>query len=186
MANGRDLDIFSTDDVNADIASASEGTFVALPDLTAIGITDMPRACQNYVEGFERAKKAMSVGCYMEVIDLRVQHVDMWLRLLLVYSAGAVRIIPPDDKRTFGTVIEECSRRLPPDLLNRLRKFNQTRIEAVHKYLLGGTDYEALKVACDESRGLDTLVYNFVIRAVGKPISSAEGRIGELIVRLNA
>jgi len=98
-------------------------------------------------------------------------------------ARGGGYIIPPGDKRTFGQVIEECAPVLPPDVLDRLRHFNRSRIEAVHKYLLGGTDYATLKQACDDSTGIDAAVYDFVIAKVGRPVASAQGQIGEFIVR---
>jgi hypothetical protein len=177
---------FTNADVNDEIASAPQGTFVALPDLTALGITDVSRAFKNYAEGSERARAALSQGFFIEVINLRVQHTEFWLRVLLVHAKGSGYVIPPNDKRTFGQVIEECASALPQLLIDRLRKFNRSRIEAVHKYLLGGTDYPALKQACDDSEGLDKEVYDMVISKVGRPITSIQGRVGELIVRKGA
>jgi hypothetical protein len=179
-------DTFTTAEVNDEIAAAPPGTFVALPDLTALGITDVPRAVQNFVEGSARAKAAMSQGFFIEVINLRVQHAELWLRVLLVHAKGEGYAIPPDDKRTFGQVIEECASALPQPLLDRLKDFNRSRIEAVHKYLLGGTDYAALKQACDDSQGIDKEVYDMVIAKVGRPITSTQGRVGEFVVRKGA
>lgn len=176
----------TTADVNREISNAPAGTMLALPDMTRIGITDVPRAVQNYLEGAERSKHALSQGCFIEVINLRVQHSELWLRLLLVHSRGSGFVIPAGDKRTFGQVIEDCKSLLPIDLYERLRLFNTVRIEAVHKYLLGATDYGALSQACTDFQGLDRKIYNFVVKTVGRPVTSAQGRAGEIIVQLRA
>jgi len=182
----QDPDTFSTAEVNDEIAAAPPGTFLALPDLTALGIVDVPRAFQNFAEGAARSKAALSQGFFIEVLNLRVQHTELWLRVLLVHTKGGGYVIPANDKRTFGQVIEECASALPQTLLDRLRLFNRSRIEAVHKYLLGGTDYAALKQACDDSNGIDKLVYDLVIARVGRPITSMQGRVGEFVVRRGA
>ena len=143
----------------------------------------MRQAFQNFVEGSGRAKAAYAQGFYIEVINLRVQHTEFWLRILLVHGKGAGFVIPPDDRRTFGEVIESCAKALPGALLARLRAFNRVRIEAVHKYLLGATDYGALKQACDDSVGIDKDVYDLVLTTVGRPVTTVDGRIGEVVVR---
>lgn len=49
----------------------------------------------------------------------------------------------------------------------RLKEFNKHRINAIHKYLLGGTDYDELKAVCEESAGLDGEVGKYVRDTVG-------------------
>jgi len=172
----------TTDEVNAQITAANPGSFFALPNLNSIGVMDLTRAVQNYTEAAIRAKSAYAQGFFFEVINLRVQHIEMWLRILVVHEHGSGYVITPNDKRTFGQIIEECVSVLPSALVDRLRAFNRSRIAAVHKYLLGGTDYVALKIACDDSAGIDGEVYSFVVGRVGRPIASVQGNIGEFVV----
>jgi len=173
-------------DLNAEIAAAPPGTFVALTNLKNLGILDVPRAVNNYIEGAARAKAAMAHGFFIEVINLCVQHAELLLRILVVHEKGNGYVIPAGDKRTFGQIIEECSGTMPTALVDRLRDFNRSRIEAVHKYLLGGTDYAALKQACSKSKGLDRDVYEYVIAKVGRPITSVHGVPGEIVVKRGA
>lgn len=186
MTISNENDQFTNAEMNAMIASSAPGSFVALPDLTKIGVIDVAQSSKNFVEGSARSRNALAQGFYIEVINLRVQHTECWLRILYVHSRGEGVVIAPDDRRTFGQVIGDCASLLPPDLLDRLRSFNKSRTEAVHKYLLGGTDYNKLKAACDSSTGLDGIVYNLVLDTVGRPVTSIEGRIGEFVVQRTA
>lgn len=60
------------------------------------------------------------------------------------------KIFSPDDKKMFGGLIEDCSALgLDRTLVDRLRDFNRTRVDAIHKYVLGATAYDALKHQCE-------------------------------------
>ena len=54
--------------------------------------------------------------------------------------------LQPEDKRTFGRIVEECaSLGFDQVLISDLRSFNQHRIDAIHKLMLGATDYAELR-----------------------------------------
>ncbi|MBW4451498.1 MAG: hypothetical protein KME55_01795 [Nostoc indistinguendum CM1-VF10] len=73
-------------------------------------------------------------------------------------------IFDSKDKRTFGTIINDCKNLgFDPNLVTRLLGFNKARIDAVHKYLLGETDYESLKETCILYHGLDKEVGDYVM-----------------------
>jgi hypothetical protein len=57
------------------------GTFVKAPNLIELGVVDIARAIRNFQEGSVRSKHAMEQGCFIEVINLRVQHAEFWLRI---------------------------------------------------------------------------------------------------------
>jgi len=137
-----------------------------------LGVVDIGKAFQNFEEGPDRAMHAMKNGCYMEVISLRLQHSEFWLRMFWVVKNSSGEIFDPNHRRMFGTIIRECaglgSRQ---DLVNRLEKFNDDRINAIHKYLLGATDYGELQKVCDGSTGLGGEVGEYVRREVGLPIA---------------
>ena len=66
------------------IKLSPSGTFKSLPDMKKLGVVDIGKAFQNFEEGPDRAMHAMKNGCYMEVISLRLQHAEFWLRMFWV------------------------------------------------------------------------------------------------------
>ncbi|MEH2011965.1 hypothetical protein [Nostoc sp.] len=144
------------------------GTFVKGPNFTSLGIVDVQRAFRNLQEGGVRCKHAMEQGCFIEVITLRVQHTELWLRMYWVIKNKKGKIFSSKDKRTFGQIIKECNALgLDPNLVTRLCDFNQARVDAVHKYILGETDYESLKEICILFQGLDKEVGDYVRGSLG-------------------
>jgi hypothetical protein len=152
-------------------------TFKTLPNLLTIGVADLDQFYSNLQEGPERSKKALDAGCYMEVLSLRLQHIELWLRMFWVARNKGRHIFESTDKRSFGVILKDCADiGLDPDLCARLRHFNQSRIDAIHKYLLGATDYDAMKDACMKNKGLDVDVREWVMNEVGVPwVADKEG-----------
>ena len=73
-----------------------------------------------------------------------------------------------DDKRPFGAILKDCKAAGPDgDLVARLERFNEDRIDAIHKYLLGATDYEGMRAACVEHQGLDVAMRDWILKEVG-------------------
>lgn len=146
-------------------------TFWSLPNLRTIGVVDFKRAVQNLEEGADRARHAMENGCYLEVISLRLQHIEFWLRLFWVAENQKCSIFEPDDRRPFGAIVCDCARLgLCHNLVCRLKEFNKHRINAIHKWLLGATEYDDLRKVCEDSYGLDSDVGKYVKQKIGKPI----------------
>lgn len=147
-------------------------TFKSGPNLLKIGVTDIKKAFQNYKEGKDRSRHALQNGCYLEVISLRIQHAEFWLRIFYVVKNKRGKIFDPNDKRTFGVIINDCKQLgFSHDLIKRLKDFNHHRVNAIHKYLLGKTDYEKLREVCTFTTGLDGEVGKYVRDNVGIPIS---------------
>src|SRR5829696_10393145 len=62
---------------------------------------------------------------------------------------GGGSLFAADDKRTFGQIIADCERiGFDTELVRLMRAFNLHRTRAVHKFILGATDYEHLRVTC--------------------------------------
>jgi len=145
-------------------------TFKTGPNLLTLGVTDVDIFFKNFKEGEFRAKKAREAGCYMEVISLRLQHMELWLRMFWVVRNKGARIFDPDDKRSFGTILKDCKALgLDGALVVRMERFNQSRIDAIHKYLLGATDYEGMQAECGEHQGLDAAVRDWILKEIGIP-----------------
>ncbi len=165
-------DTLSDEEMNELIRLSPPSTFKSLPNMQTLGITDIDRAFQNFEEGAKRSKHAFENGCYLEVISLRLQHTELWLRMFWVAKNGNGKIFDPSDKRTFGAIVNDCSNLgFRSDLVARLKDFNEHRINAIHKYLLGATDYGELKKVCEANTGLDREVGEFVRNEIGSIIS---------------
>lgn len=104
------------------------------------------------------------------MISLRHQFCDLQLRMFWVARNRKGKIFSRDDKRTFGALIEECQiLDLDETLVKRLKDFNRSRVDAIHKYMLGVTDYEALKRQCDIHKELGKDLREWVWKEIGEP-----------------
>ncbi len=56
---------------------------------------DIRKAFDNLKAGPSRAKHALEQGCYLEVISLRLQHAELWLRMFWVVKNKRGRIFEP-------------------------------------------------------------------------------------------
>ncbi len=125
----------------------------------------------NLKEGAELSRRAYESGCYIEVISLRLQHIDFWLRAYWVARNKGGEIFDAKDKRTFRALIEDCKKLgFDEELIERMRSFNQARVDSIHKYLLGAIRYADLAAVCDNHRGLDSDVRKYVCQHVGIPV----------------
>lgn len=147
------------------------GSFSSGPNLLKLGVADVSIAFDNFKEGPSRAKHALENHCYLEVISLRLQHAEFWLRMFWVVKNKKGKIFETDDRRAFGAIITDCKNLgFDLDLIERLRKFNEHRINAIHKYLLGATTYEELREVCEAYTGLDGEVGEYVRMETFRPI----------------
>lgn len=143
-------------------------TFKTLPNLMTLGVVDLNQAFLNYKEGASRSKHAYDVGCFIEVISLRFQHIDFWLRSFWVARNRKGKIFEATDKRTFGVLVADCEKLgFEPSLVHRMRSFNVSRVDSIHKYLLGAIRYDDLKPICDAHKGLDSDVGSYVREQIG-------------------
>jgi len=153
------------------ISLSTPNEFKKLPNMYLLGVIDVERATNNLKEGPERTKNALNNKCYLEVISLRLQHAEFWLRMFWIAKNKKGKIYDPEDKRTFGVIINECKQLgFRPDLIDRLLSFNEVRINAIHKYLLGATGYDELSEVCAKSHGLDGEVSEYVRNEIGLPL----------------
>jgi hypothetical protein len=144
------------------------GMFKTLPNALTLGVVDLKQAVLNYKEGASRSQHAYDVGCFIEVISLRLQHIDFWLRSFWVARNQKGKIFDAADKRTFGVLVSDCEKLgFEPSLVQRMRSFNATRVDSIHKYLLGAIRYEDLKPVCDAHKGLDADVGSYVRKQIG-------------------
>ena len=160
--------LVSEDEMRKIIRRQPHGPVRALPNLLTIGVTDVDRFGLNMEEGAKRSRRAMKLGCYLEVISLRIQHAELWLRMYWVAKNNKGKIIDPEKRGpTFGDMIGRCAGLgFRSDLIKRLEDFNDDRRKAVHSYLMGSIAYADLRDCCERSAGLDADVRQYVMNEV--------------------
>jgi hypothetical protein len=128
-----------------------------------------------------RIKHAKDVGCWIEVISIRLQVIDYWLRVYFVNKApvGYIR------RKEFGRLLNQCREfGLGINLFNKLRVFSENRINAIHGFIVGRTDYENLKDVVFESESLISETIIRVLENSGVVITNLDGQyhVGDMIV----
>jgi hypothetical protein len=133
----------------------------------AVQIVNSEQAMSNVGELIARAERAYELGCYIEAMSLRLQQMELWLRIFQLAKNGGGSLFAADDKRTFGQIIADCERiGFDIELVRLMRAFNLHRTRAVHKFILGATDYEHLRVICARYSALPAQVGAFTRRTL--------------------
>ncbi|MGZ8874793.1 MAG: hypothetical protein ACXW1E_08745, partial [Halobacteriota archaeon] len=108
--------------------------------------TGVDEAIEQHMENHEkfglRIKHAKDVGCWIEVISIRLQVIDYWLRVYFVNKApvGYMR------RKEFGRLLNQCREfGLGINIFNKLHAFSEHRINAIHGFIVGRIDYENLR-----------------------------------------
>jgi hypothetical protein len=147
------------------IASEPEGTlklFRAIDEHPAV-----EQSITNQLELVGRIEHAKASGCLIEVISLRLQYLDLWLRIFFENK-------PKDEprQREFVRLLKQCLKQgFDKSLYDRILKFNRERVDAIHGYLIGAINYEKIASVIEESNGLSEAVAQFVVLNCGEPIS---------------
>ena len=169
------------------LSLAPAGTFMALPPVMDIGVSNVQQFFSNTFDIQKRYRRATEQGCFIEVIALRVQHMELWLRMFWVAKNGRGSVFSAGDRRTFGMIIGACVEvGLPEDLATDLRCFNDIRIDAVHKYVLGDIAYDDLATAASDHPRLNSRVVEFVRSKIAWPATVEDferGRGSVILVR---
>src|SRR5687767_1500150 len=163
-------DIPGPDDLKlyADVERHSAGTFKVF-HAEGIGVEDkIKQHFANFEELAHRIKTAEAAGCLIEVISLRLQVIDYWLRIYFVHhAAGEHR------RKKFGALLKQCKALgLADAFYRKLLEFNAFRIKAVHGFVVGATGYSELAAAAQASRNLLIETVEFVVRNSGEPVSN--------------
>jgi hypothetical protein len=121
----------------------------------------------NQGELAARIMHAKSVNCLIEVISLRIQYLDLWLRVFFENTPHSVA-----REREFGRLLKQCLKQgLDKNLYDRMHKFNRNRTKAIHGYLIGTTTYPELEVVVRESEGLSEALVEFVLFHSGEIVT---------------
>jgi hypothetical protein len=129
---------------------------------------EVEQAMANHAELDRRVRHAKQSHCLIEVISLRLQYMDIWLR---VYFENT----PHQETRQqeFGRLLKQCLKQgLDKTLYDRIYKFNKDRVKAIHGYLVGVMKYDDLGAVIAESDGLSELLAEFVLTNSGEPVTT--------------
>jgi hypothetical protein len=172
LAELKNKEVLTDAEINELMVLSPSGTFKSGPNLLTIGIKNLTSFVDNLNVGGEISRKAFEQGFYIETISLRLQHIEIYLRMYFVVKNRKGKIIDADsDKRTFGNFINDCKTlNFDETLIGELVEFNNFRIKAIHKYLLGEIAYSDLKDVCIRTKGLDARVREYVFKEIGIPI----------------
>jgi hypothetical protein len=125
----------------------------------------------NLDEISSRINHAATSGCSIELISLRLQVIDFWLRVFFSNRAPADLA----REREFGRLLRQCfDLGLPEPLYQRLNTFNKRRIDAIHGYIIGATSYETLNPIAADSDLLLREVIVFVVTNSGVVVHSRD------------
>ena len=167
------------------IATAPPGTFKVYRG-RGTGVEEYIHAHMSNLGGItERIQQAYRAGCLIEVVSLRLQVIDYWLRIFFANKAPAGE----RRQREFGRLLGQCKDLgLDLSLFTRLKNFNDHRIRAIHGYVIGHTTYENLEPVVRESRSLSTDLIIFVLENCGSVITALGGtfEVGDMILNVSA
>jgi hypothetical protein len=171
LANLRAKSELTDDEFRELIKLSPPGTFRRLPNLQTAGLHDLQQAMKNLSEVGERAKRAFDNGCYVEVLALRSQSAELYLRLYLAAKLNLPPSFPANDRRPLGRLIKASEKvGLNADMIAKLRAFNESRITGVHRYLLGSMHYDELKALCEASKELNKNLTTTITSEIGIPV----------------
>lgn len=140
---------------------------------SGIGLEDsLEASSENYTEIRKLILHAVSSGCYIEVISLRLMIVDYWLRFFLRNSGYTGRI----SGLQLGHILSKAKHHgLDIDVCEKVQKFNDMRVKAVHGYIFGKTNVEEMAGFVSDTQFLVPEVIVYVIGVVGEVITALEG-----------
>jgi hypothetical protein len=128
---------------------------------------EVERSMENRAELSKRIQIAREHNCLIEVISLRIQYMDLWLR---IYFENVPH--ENDRQQEFGKLLRQCfDLKLEKVLYDTILKFNKDRVKAIHGYLIGLTSYTELENVVKESDGLSERLAEFVLTNSGEVVT---------------
>jgi hypothetical protein len=129
---------------------------------------EVEKSMNNMAELASRVAHAREANCLIEVISLRIQYQDLWLRIYFEnrpYNSEK-------REQEFGRLLRQCFKLgLEEMLYDKIHNFNKDRVKAIHGYLIGVTTYEELSSVVAESDGLSEKLAEFVVRNSGEVVT---------------
>lgn len=165
---------------------ASDGhEFYILPKAQNIGITDLVQSMENLNIIVERAKSALANKFFIEFISLKIQYLEYYLKIYWVSKNPNNEVLDENSRKFFGTLINECkSYGFDATIISKVEDFNSSRVDAIHKFLMGGTSESELDTICNQYSKLGNEVKDFVIKDCGdfiEDVSKIPQEVGTMI-----
>lgn len=119
----------------------------------------------------EKIKHAAQSRCFIEVISLRLQVIDFWLRIYFYNVPNNAE----NREREFGRLLKQCYRhKLEKNLYDELVLFNRHRVDAIHGFMIGTIAYEKIQEVATEADHLLRKTVVYVINNSGMNVTSRE------------
>lgn len=116
--------------------------------------------------------RAQAAGCFVEVLSLKLQFADDWLRYFIKSKAPQEDV---EKLREFGKVVTTAEGHgFDQALVDRLRAFATARNHAQHGFVAGRLPYAAIEQAAQDHAGLVGQVYRQVLLSSGKALKPAD------------
>ena len=133
----------------------------------------------------EKISKAATNGCFIELISLRLQVIDFWLRIYF-YNV-------PDNteqrEREFGRLIKQCFRLgFEKCIYDKLVTFNKHRVDAIHGFMIGTISYEKIEEVAIEAAELLRETIGYVLNNSGKVVTQRDHLVanpGAMTIHVN-
>lgn len=185
MMENNTEDIGTYKDVQNKLISDNQEFFI-LPNAKNLGLVDGLKAMENLSIIVNRAKKALENHFYIEFISLKIQYLEFLLRIYWVIKNPDNKVLDENSQIFFGTLIHNCETlKFEPALINKLSDFNSTRNKAIHKFMMGATNEDELKIVCEKYSKLGNEIYNYVVDECGQfieDVAKLPEEIGTIII----
>lgn len=153
------------------IQLSPRGHFSLLPHVSKAGLHDLEVVLANLKVASRREITAYSDGYFVEVLALRSQAIELYLRMYLGEKLHPDGTYPIEDRRTLGALVGAAADAgLSQDVVAQIRAFNDRRRLGLHRLLLGAATYESLRLLCDETTGVVGALLNIINKELAKPI----------------
>lgn len=110
-----------------------------------------------------KISNAIKSECYIEAMSLKIQIIDFWLRIFHENSRPAEK-----RERMFGPLLRQAfDLGMPKKLYDDLLNFNDSRVDAIHGFMIGSISYE--KIISESTRAIELVkrTVEFVVKNSG-------------------
>ncbi|HAT8546190.1 TPA: hypothetical protein I7180_05860 [Vibrio vulnificus] len=170
-------------DIVAEVRKAPKGS-LKIYNGHEIGLDDdcILKHLENMQAVSNQIASAIDSGFYIEAISLRIQIADFWLRVFIRNTDENAVVV----RKEFGNLLKMSKKLgLPDDIYQELKAFNDTRVKAIHGFLLGKSSLDALEDSARQSKLIISVLIVWVLENCGEVITDIEGRctrVGDMIL----
>lgn len=160
--------------------------FIILPNIFELGTIDAEKALENHSIIINRAKTAFENRFFIEFLSLKLQWIEFYLKIYWVTKNPYNKTLDHHVQKFFGTLINECENfGFDAKLIFKLKEFNESRVKAVHKFLMGGTTEEELQIVSEKYSKLGNEISDYILNECGTfitDVSLIPKEVGTMII----